>query len=68
MFPQIVMVIYFIFVVVVVFFLLQEVINLTLDLLKVNEVRFTSCMYSIILFTSVNYTLRSLLKLRLAFR
>ena len=63
------MVIYFIFVVVVVvFFLLQEVINLTLDLLKVNEVRFTSCMYSIILFTSVNYTLRSLLKLRLAFR
>ena len=50
------------------FFLLQEVINLTLDLLKVNEVRFTSCMYSIILFTSVNYTLRSLLKLRLAFR
>lgn len=67
MFPQILMVIYFIFVVVVVF-LLQEVINLTLDLLKVNEVRFTSCMYSIILFTSVNYTLRSLLKLRLAFR
>ena len=46
MFPQILMVIYFIFVVVVVFLLLQEVINLTLDLLKVNEVRFTSYVFN----------------------